>query len=892
MTLTRREFLHRSTTAAAAVSLPMFVTSHVFGANDEIRLAVIGCGVRSGTHIAEFGPQKGVRIAAVCDPDQVRSASTAKSIAKRFSHKPDTVADVRKLMERKDLDAVSIATMQYWHALPTIWACQTGRHVYVEKPLSHFIWEGRQMVHAVRKYRRLVQVGLQNRSILGWAAMAEWLREGHLGKIQYVTCFANKPRRSIGRRAEPLPIPPTLDYELWCGPAQKGPIYRDKIQYDCSFTWNMGDGESCNQGVHEIDVARWILGYTGLPRRVMSIGGRFVFNDAGDVPNTQIICYDYSPRPPILYELHNLPKSKACMTPETWSTQPDFKGAKVGVCVQCEGGYTLQTAAYDARGKQLRKFGPAENHFVNFINALRSGKQADLHAEIEEGQRSTAICHAGNISYRLGHPAPLDQQRKQLGEMACWRDMHERYVKYLGDIDVDPDSSTLGPWLECDPAHECFKDNAEANRLVKGSYREPFVMPDLGGSAGQTTGAAAAFCGYTATTSKGKIHVAQLANPQQFAQMKQAIEEDNPDIRFSLVEVDGEATLRAEQGGMRVFWLYRGQGEVFLPKGYRTQEGDGKPLPAFYKPDQPDAPFVDAIRLMKTRLGSVSPGATVAVKAIVGRLRNEGFVGNFAGDLWTLEHASRPWSADAQVEAALSSLFRVYRQQGFSTKQIDSFEPLMEGDQLIACGNDAVRVRGRFCCLAMENVKRTASHESTARRLRYLLGTAGGCNPDFDPFRRLPLTWYINYPGESGDGVNWVNSHVVNIPKETSPTHFHPPKAIGGGTTQREMYLVLGPAAYKLNTWGRKASLILYPDLHDLRRFEQHPLEPGDFVYIPPGTGHRGLDVFVNVLTLPGFKPHNEYYIDRDIHDLAGGKSPYNANLLKAKNYQNIEDLL
>ena len=163
----------------------------------------------------------------------------------------------------------------------------------------------------------------------------------------------------------------------------------------------MGDGESCNQGVHEIDVARWMLGYTGLPRRTMSIGGRFVFNDAGEVPNTQIIYYDY-PDVPILYEVHNLPKAKEFMTPEKWNTLPDFKGGVTGVCVQCEGGYTLGTAAFDNTGKKLQSFPGNEDHFANFIKALRSGKREDLNAEIAEGHVSTAICHAGNLSYRMG----------------------------------------------------------------------------------------------------------------------------------------------------------------------------------------------------------------------------------------------------------------------------------------------------------------------------------------------------------------------------------------------------------------------------------------------------------------------------------------------------------
>jgi predicted dehydrogenase len=478
MRITRRQFVRRSAAAAAAIGLPMLAGSRVLGANDEIRMAVIGCGVRGGTHVAEFGKQKGVRIVAVCDPDSTRAASFAKNVESRFGAKPDEVIDVRKLMERKDLDAVSVATMQYWHALPTIWACQTGRNVYVEKPLAHYIWEGRQMVNAARKHDRLVQIGTQYRSMLGYGAMAKWLKEGHLGKIQYATCFANKPRRSIGKRTEPLPIPETLDYELWCGPAKKEPIFRDKIQYDCSFTWNMGDGESCNQGVHEVDVARWILGYNGLPRRTMSIGGRFVFNDAGEVPNTQIIYYDY-PDAPILYEIHNLPKNKECMTPEKWSTQPDFKGARVGVCVQCEGGYTLGTTAFDKDGKKVESFGPSENHFENFIKALRSGKREDLNGEILGGHISTSICHAGNISYRLGQVAPLDQQRKQVGDIPCWREMFDRYVAYLEGIGVDPNTSTLGPWLECDAEKECIKDNTKANELVKGFYRSPFEVPEI-----------------------------------------------------------------------------------------------------------------------------------------------------------------------------------------------------------------------------------------------------------------------------------------------------------------------------------------------------------------------------------------------------------------------------
>jgi hypothetical protein len=376
--------------------------------------------------------------------------------------------------------------------------------------------------------------------------------------------------------------------------------------------------------------------------------------------------------------------------------------------------------------------------------------------------------------------------------------------------------------------------------------------------------------------------------------MKWVFEHEHPGLRLNVVTVDGEATLQAQLGGMRMFWIFRGEGEMYLPRGYRTQEGDGRPLPVDYRPAALDPALAETLQTIKTGLATVSPAVMVAVRAILNRFRGEAFVGDYSGELWKLDHIAQPWSADPRVEAAIHSLFTCYRKHGWSTKQTDSCEPLVAGDQLTVCGMESLHVRGQFQCLTMENIERTSSHVSTARRLRYLADTAGGCNPDFDPFRRLPLTWYYNYPGESDDGLNWVNSHVVNIPRETSPSHFHPPKGIGacGGIPQSEMYLVLDPQAYQLNTWGRTASLVIFPDLRDLGRYEQHPLEPGMFIYMPPGTGHRGLDVFVNVLTIPGFKPHNEYYIDRDIRDQAAGKSPFNENLLDAKNYHRIEDLL
>jgi len=473
MPLNRRKFLKRSATATG-LALPMLAARSVLGANEEIRVAVVGLGVRGGgTHIRRMESQQGVRVVTICDPDRQRLDGHAKSIQSKYGHSVEKFVDVRKMMDHQGIDVVCVATMQYWHALPTIWACQTGRHVYCEKPLSHFIWEGQQMVAAARKYDRLVQVGTQSRATKSAIQTIKYLQEGNLGRIEYITAFANKPRTPIGKRDTPLPIPDTLDYELWCGPARKEPIYRNRIQYDCSFTWNMGDGESCNQGIHEIDVARWLLGETQLPRRVMSIGGRFTFNDAGDVPNTQIIYYDF-PTAPVLYEVHNLRAAKRS------NSVPTFRGSRVDVCAHCEGGYAMIRGGrvYDKQGKLIKSFSGGEDIFENFIRAVRSGKREDLCADVAEGHLSTAITHVGNISYRLGQPAAVEEMRGAVEDTPVFNEMFDRYLAHLKAHEIDPATSTLGPWLEIDRENECFRNNQQANDLVRGFYREPFVIKD------------------------------------------------------------------------------------------------------------------------------------------------------------------------------------------------------------------------------------------------------------------------------------------------------------------------------------------------------------------------------------------------------------------------------
>jgi len=472
--VTRRDFLKSAVAAGAATILP---SSRVQGANDRIRVGLIGCGGRGvGAHLPGFAGLEGVVVLAVSDPDRERMAAAAKVVESKYGGKVDQYADMRELLDRQDIDVIANATQNYWHGLSTIWSCQAGKHVYVEKPLSHYIWEGRQMVNAARKYNRIVQCGTQHRSEAHFIDAIRWIREGNLGEIQHIVAFDNKRRSSCGKRTTPLPIPESTDYDLWCGPAQKLPIFRDRLQYDCSFDWNTGDGESCNQGVHEVDVARWCLGEEGLPRRVISLGGRFVFDDACDVPNSQITYYDFATAP-VLYEVHNLTKAKDA------TEMPDYRGEGVGVIVECEGGRVslYRGIAWDKEGNEVRKFTGGGDHFANFIDAVRKGDAKELNAEILVGHVSTAVCHTGNISYRLGQKASRSQMRARLAEVPLFLPVFDRFMEHLTahGIDVEARTVTLGPWLSIDAENEQCKDNPAANHLVRGAYRDSYKVPTI-----------------------------------------------------------------------------------------------------------------------------------------------------------------------------------------------------------------------------------------------------------------------------------------------------------------------------------------------------------------------------------------------------------------------------
>lgn len=394
----------------------------------------------------------------------------------------------------------------------------------------------------------------------------------------------------------------------------------------------------------------------------------------------------------------------------------------------------------------------------------------------------------------------------------------------------------------------------------------------------------------------GQVRLSSVLDAGALDALAQFVRERHGHLRFGRTLVEGNEVLTSGHGGIKVFWAYAGEGEVYLPAGHRTKEGDGEPLPGDYACDPMEHAFAEALDCLKGSFAALRSQAQAPVHAILSRRRATGNGGAYAGecanDLWKIAHVPQPWSPDSAVGEALQHLFANYRRYGFSEKTVGSYEPLRAGDQLIVAGDERLEVRGSLAFFTVEHTGRRDSEVSRSMRLRYLKDTSGGCNFDFDPFRRLPLTWYLTLPGEEDDGLNFVNSHVVNIPRETSPTHFHPANPVHGGLPQDEIYLVLDPSSYRLNTYGRQASLVVYPDLHDLRRHEEHALQPGDLVYIPAGVGHRGKDVFANVITIPGFKPHNEYYIDRDLADAGVGDGIANHSLFHIKNYADLSALI
>lgn len=499
--ITRRSFLKRTALSAAALSLPARLHAAAPGANGDIRVAVVGFNGRGQDHIGHYLGLKGVRIVALCDVD---SAVLEKGVAqlKNKHQEVQPYTDIRKLLENKDIDVVSIATPNHWHSLAAIWSIQAGKDVYVEKPISHNVWEGRQLVRAAAAHQRIVQMGVQSRSGVGLAEAVKWTGEGNLGKLLYARGLCYKRRPSIGKTEGPQAVPETVDYDLWCGPAPKKELRRKKLHYDWHWVWDTGNGDLGNQGIHQMDIARRFTGETALAPKVFTVGGRLGYVDDGETPNSMFVVQEYE-KAPLIFEVRGLPDA-----PDS-KNMDKYRGASVGVVVQYENGHILcpdyaNAIAYDKDGQEIRKFSakkekgasaaaPAEgaeapasagdqreNHYHNFIEAVRSRDAESLHGKILDGHISSALCHTGNISYRLGQKKSPDELREAIKGNKDALDSLERLFTHLNanQVDLKVDQLALGAFLKMDPQTEKFIGNPEADKHLTREYRAPFVVPE------------------------------------------------------------------------------------------------------------------------------------------------------------------------------------------------------------------------------------------------------------------------------------------------------------------------------------------------------------------------------------------------------------------------------
>jgi len=420
--VSRRNFLSRGAKTAAGITAVSAVVStskarKVLGANDRINIAVIGIRSRGRGHYREWLKIPDVHVRTLCDPDENLFPERVNEIEETQGKKPKTEYDLRKVFDDKDIDAVSIATSDHWHALATIWACQAGKHVYVEKPTSHNIWESRKMVEAARKYNRIVSAGMQNRSIWSVREAMKFLHSGQLGEIYMAKGLCFKPRDSIGKKAN-APIPEGVHYDLWLGPAPWRPFNPNRFHYNWHWFWDYGCTDMGNQGPHQMDVARWGMNKHDHPKKIKCIGDYFVFDSDQETPNTQLAMFEYDDGKIIQFEVRGLYTNKE-------------EGVRIGnLFFGSEGWMYLNGNTWKTYYGRDNKPGPSSDdlkvkeeeaadpmnlagtgssgHFMNFINTLRTGNWMNLTADILEGHMSTSMCHLGNISNRLGRELIFD----------------------------------------------------------------------------------------------------------------------------------------------------------------------------------------------------------------------------------------------------------------------------------------------------------------------------------------------------------------------------------------------------------------------------------------------------------------------------------------------------
>jgi predicted dehydrogenase len=427
----RRNFLMSTAVLTAGAAVRGFASP-----NDTVRIAVVGCGGRGSSHVNAWSAMPNVEIVALCDVDESHIAAKLKILAGKGKPTPATYVDFRKLLEDKSIDAVSLATPNHWHTLQTIWACQAGKDVYVEKPCSHNVFESQQIIAAARKYDRIVQQGSQSRSSPALREAVQRMATGELGEVYMARGLCYKWRDTIGHTPVSA-VPAGVDYDLWTGPAPKRPFSMNRFHYNWHWMWDTGNGDLGNQGIHEVDIARWGLGVTH-PTKVSAIGGKFMFDDDQETPNTLTASYEFDVKgvkKMMTFEVRHW------ISPHEAGINGEKPGNTIGNQFYGSKGYLVidnYNKYYSFMGKEQTP-GPGatarDQHWENFISAVRSRKRDDLNAEIEEGALSCNLMHLANISYRVGRTLHWDAKT-----MTC-----------IGD--------------------------PEANKMLTRAYRAPFTVP-------------------------------------------------------------------------------------------------------------------------------------------------------------------------------------------------------------------------------------------------------------------------------------------------------------------------------------------------------------------------------------------------------------------------------
>jgi predicted dehydrogenase len=506
-TTNRRQFLGSAIGAAGLVALPTWAKP--IGANEEVRVAVIGFNGRGKGHISSLNAIKGVRIVALCDVDD---KVMAKQVAD-FAKKNITVKqykDYRECLADKDIDAVTIATPNHSHTLIALSALAAGKHVYVEKPVCHNPTEGRKLVDAaavVAARGQILQHGMQRRSSPGWAEAMEFVKSGQIGATKLSRGINYKARKSIGKVAAPTqpdangriagtfrdtggkPQIVDVDYKLWSAPRPVAPMGREQFHYDWHWQWAYGNGDIGNQGPHQLDVARWAIGNPSvLPKRVMSFGNRWGYQDDGQTANNQMAFYNYEPVP-VLFDNRGLPSKDMNWKPgyePVYLVNGTAAAARIGNVIHCEGGFIAEGKAYDNDGKTLKKFdnfNDGTDHMKNFIDSIRAGKLVNDNLHVSHGYHAACMAHLANISFRLGKQISTDEIKERLSNDKSGLETLNHFIANLeaNKIDLNADKIIAGPWLDFDPQTEKFTGEfaAEANKLLVDEYAPGFELPTV-----------------------------------------------------------------------------------------------------------------------------------------------------------------------------------------------------------------------------------------------------------------------------------------------------------------------------------------------------------------------------------------------------------------------------